>query len=314
MTDPKSFGFVTAYASGTTRPNASNVNFAVGQTVPNLVTVPVGTDGKVTLYNRSSGSTQLLADVFRYYLAGQPSTPGAFQAVAPSRFLDTRTSTPVASDSAVSFQVGGVDGIPANVSAVVFNLTVAGANSFGFVSAYASGTTRPNASNLNFSAGQIVPNLVTVPVGADGKVTLFNRSAGATQLLADISGYYLSGTPTTSGSFQAIAPSRFLDTRGTVPVASDSTVSFQVGGVDGIPAKVSAVVFNLTEAGANSFGFVSAYPSGTTRPNTSNLNFSARQIVPNLVIVPVGADGKVTLYNRSAGATQLLADVSGYFL
>jgi serine protease len=70
-------------------------------------------------------------------------------------------------------------------------MTVADAQSFGFATAYASGTARPNASNVNFSARQIVPNAVTAPVGADGKVALFNRSSGATHFLADVAGYYL---------------------------------------------------------------------------------------------------------------------------
>ena len=96
-------------------------------------------------------------------------------------------------DSTVSFKVGGVKGIPANVTAVTFNLTVTGSQKFGFASAYASGTTRPDASNLNFDAGQIVPNSVTVPVGADGKVTIFNRSSGSADFIADVSGYYVSG-------------------------------------------------------------------------------------------------------------------------
>jgi hypothetical protein len=30
-----------------------------------------------------------------------------------------------------------------------------------------------------------------VPVGADGSVALFNLSAGTTQLIADVAGYYL---------------------------------------------------------------------------------------------------------------------------
>ena len=314
VAEAKSYGFITAYASGTARPNASNLNFNAGQIVPNLVTVPVGSDGKVVLFNRSSGATQLLADVSGYYLAGTPSAAGAFQAYAPSRFLDTRATAAVGADSAVSFQVAGIRGIPASVSAVVFNLTVADAKSFGYVTAYASGASRPNASNVNFNAGEIVPNLVTVPVGADGKVVLFNRSAGATQLVADVAGYYLAGTPSVAGAFHPVAPSRFLDTRTASAVGADSTVSFQVTGTNGIPAKVSAVVFNMTVADAKSFGFITAYPSGTALPNASNENFNAGQIVPNLVVVPVGADGKVTLYNRSSGPTQLLADVSGYFL
>jgi hypothetical protein len=35
-------------------------------------------------------------------------------------------------------------------------------------------------------------------------------------------------------------------------------------------------------------------------------------MIPNLVIVAVGAGGKVTFYNRS-GTVDLIADLSGYF-
>ncbi|MET3176379.1 UNVERIFIED_ORG: subtilisin family serine protease [Arthrobacter sp. UYCu721] len=314
VADAKSFGFVTAYATGTLRPNASNVNFSAGQIVANAVTVPLGADGKVSLFNRSSGAAHMLADVSGYFVPTAALTAGAFQAVAPQRFLDTRTSVPVGPDSSVSFRVAGLKGIPSNVSAVVFNLTVAEAASFGFVTAYPSGTARPNASSVNFSGSQIVPNSVTVPVGADGKVTLFNRSAGATHLLADVSGYYLPGTPTVAGTFRPVAPNRFLDTRSTAGVLADTSVSFQVAAVNGIPAAVSAVVFNMTVADAQSFGFATAHASGTPRPNASNVNFSAGQIVPNSVTVPVGADGKAALFNRSAGVTHFLADVSGYYL
>ena len=36
----------------------------------------------------------------------------------------------------------------------------------------------PLASNLNFVAGQTIPNLVVAPVGADGKVDFYNGSSG----------------------------------------------------------------------------------------------------------------------------------------
>jgi hypothetical protein len=247
-------------------------------------------------------------------VAPVPTAPGTFVPIAPTRFLDTRNAAPVGADSAVSFQVGGVAGVPANVSAVVFNMTVTQPQNYGYIAAYPSGTTRPNASNENFSPGQTVPNLVTVPVGADGKVTLFNRSLGTTHLIADVAGYYIAGIPAVPGAFVPMVPSRFLDTRNTAPVAADSAVSFQVGGVAGIPASVSAVVFNMTVTQPQNDGFVTAYPSGTTQPNASNENFAAGQTVPNSVAVRVGGDGKVALFNRSNGTTHLIADVAGYFL
>ncbi|MEZ2389059.1 polysaccharide deacetylase family protein [bacterium RCC_150] len=317
VANPTLNGFVTAYPSGSTAPNASNLNYAPGQIVPNLVTVPVGSDGKVTLLNASKGTAQLIADVSGYYVPAATTSPGEFQPMTPSRFLDTRNSVAVGPGGTVSFQVGGVGGIPATISAVTFNFTVANPTSFGFATAYASGTTRPNASNLNFAKDQIVPNSVTVPVGTDGKVTLYNGSpTGTAQFIADVSGYYLGGgAATVSGAFQAITPTRFLDTRnGATPVAANGTVSFQVGGVSGVPQTVGGVTFNLTVANPTLNGFVTAFPTGAPVPNASNLNYAPGQIVPNLVTIPVGTGGKVSLFNASNGTAQLIADVSGYFI
>jgi hypothetical protein len=317
VTSPQADGYITAYASGTDKPNASNLNFLAGQTVPNLVTVPVGNDGKVTLFNRSDKSSQLIADVTGYYVTGTPSTPGSFRSLAPSRILDTRNGVgaPVGANAPLSLQVAGVAGIPAGAAAVVFNLTVAEARAPGYITAYASGPDpAPKASNLNFLKGQIVPNLVTVPIGAGGKVTLLNASSGATHLVADVTGYYLPGNPTAPGAFKAVGPVRALDTRNTAsPATTNATIGFQVAGANGVPASVSAVVFNLTVTEPQDFGFITAF-SGPTVPEASNLNFLKGQTVPNLVVVPVGPDGRVSLFNRSNGSSQLIADVAGYFL
>lgn len=315
VAEARSFGFVTAYASGATRPDASNLNFDKGQIVANSVTVPVGADGKVTLFNRSTGATHLIADISGYYREGIPTAAGAFQSIDPKRFLDTRSTTAVAPDTARAFQVAGANGLPPTVSAVVLNLTVAEAKSNGFITAYPSGVNRPDASNVNFAAGQIIPNSVTVPVGPDGKVMLFNRSNGATHLIADVSGYYLSGIPTAGGTFQPLAaPTRFLDTRSGYPLLPDTATSFQAAREHGVPEGAPAIVLNLTVAQAASNGFATAYPMAATRPDISSVNFDKGQIVANSVTTPLGQFGRVALFNRSTGATHLIADVSGYFL
>ncbi|MBK9477027.1 MAG: carboxypeptidase regulatory-like domain-containing protein [Tetrasphaera sp.] len=77
---------------------------------------------------------------------------------------------------------------------------------------------------------------------------------------------------------------------------------------------VSAVVLNVTVTAPTASGFVTAFPGGTAAPSASNVNFVARQTVPNLVVAKVGADGTVTLLNGSSGTVQLLADVAGYFV
>lgn len=296
-----------------------------GQTIPNLVTVKLSADGRVSLTNNSTNSVQLVADVAGYYVAGTPAAAGTFNALAPSRLLDSRFgngySGPVAgAGGTVPLQVTGRGGVPASgVSAVVLNVTVTNTKAAGFITAYPSGTTRPNASNLNFAAGDTIPNLVTVKVGADGKVNLANSSSLSVDLVADVAGYYLAGTPTAPGAFVALSPARVLDSRYangyTGPVAGGSTVNLQLNGRGGLPAGgVGAVVLNTTVTNTWAAGFITVYPSGTAMPNASNLNFGPGQTIPNLVIVKEGSDGRVNLANNSSQSVDLVADVAGYFI
>ena len=77
-----------------------------------------------------------------------------------------------------------------------------------------------------------------------------------------------------------------------------------------IPPK--AVVVNVTAVGPTAAGYLTVWPDAVTRPGTSDLNFNAGQTVPNLVVVQVGTDGKVALFN-AAGSADVIADVVGYY-
>lgn len=70
VTQPSSYGNIAVYASGTATPDTSNLNFTSGQTTPNLVIAPVGSDGMIALTNNSNGTVQLIADTSGYYLGG----------------------------------------------------------------------------------------------------------------------------------------------------------------------------------------------------------------------------------------------------
>ena len=76
---------------------------------------------------------------------------------------------------------------------------------------------------------------------------------------------------------------------------------------------VAAVALNVTATEATADGYVQVVPTGgaTLLGTSSNLNAAAGQTIANMVIVPVGPDGKVTLY--TSGGTHLLADVTGWF-
>ena len=307
---PSDAGFVTVYPCGQ-RPLASNLNYLAGQTVPNAVITPVSADGNICLY--SSADTYILADINGWFATGAGLTP-----VTPTRLFDTRPgeaqgAVPVGQQPYGDLQVHitGVAGIPTSgVGAVSLNVTVVGPSDAGFVTVYPCGQ-RPLASNLNYLAGQTVPNAVITPVSADGNICLYS-SAGA-YLLADINGWFATGTGLT-----ALMPARLFDTRpaqtqGAMVVDQQSYGDLQVHitGVAGIPTSgVAAVSLNVTVIGPSTAGFVTVYPCGQ-RPLASNLNYTIGQTVPNAVITPVSADGNICLY--SSATAYLLADINGWF-
>ncbi len=320
VTDPTASSFVTVYPDDESLPTASNLNFTAGETVANLVTVPVDSGGAIDFYNHT-GSVELVADLEGYYTT-DPSFISYFVPAGPFRVLDTRNGTggysaPAGPGGSISLQIEGVDGVPADgVSAVVLNLTATDPTDSSFVTAYADGDAIPSSSNLNFTAGETIPNLVVVPVGADGKVDFYNHT-GSVNLVADLEGYYTYSSSAGS-SYVALSPSRVLDTRNgtggySVPVGPGATISLQVTGVDGVPPSgVTAVVLNVTATDTTDSSFVTAYPDGEAVPTASNLNFTAGETIPNLVVVPVGADGKIDFYNHT-GSTDLVADLEGFF-
>ena len=54
--------YVTVYSSDVTTPVASNLNFGAGQTIANLVTAKVGTDGNVNVHD-AAGQTHVIFNV-----------------------------------------------------------------------------------------------------------------------------------------------------------------------------------------------------------------------------------------------------------
>lgn len=313
-------GFLTVFPAGAARPTASNLNFDAGQTVPNLVTVKLGSGGKVSVYNQT-GSTHVLFDVAGYYGVDPSGTDGVYRPLTPSRILDTRSTTPLGPAQSRDIQVAGQGGVPTTgVSAVVLNVTaVSPTANGGFLTVHPTGTTRPTASNLNFNAGQTVANRVIVKIGTAGKVTLYNQT-GNTHVVFDVAGWFTdatsSGGPT--GAFTAISPSRILDTRSSTPIGAGETRAIQIAGVGGIPAGAwpsgaSAVVMNVTvtQPTANG-GFIKVFPTGASAPTVSDVNFNAGKTVPNLVIVKLGPDGKVNLYNQT-GTAHVIFDVVGWY-
>lgn len=247
--------------------------------------------------------------------------PGTFRALTPARILDTRGANgPIRARQVISIQVTGRGGIPTTgVSAVLLTVTVTRPARSGYVTVYPDGAARPVVSNLNYRSKQTIANSVVVPVGANGRIRMFNGSGGTVQLLADVAGFYASGRSNAAGAFTSLAPRRILDTRSGVGAARRSIpangyLTVAVAGRNGIPRTgVSALVINVTATASTRAGYLTVYSPGYPRPNTSSVDYRARETVPNLVVAPVAGNGTIRVFNGSAGSVQVLADVAGYY-
>jgi hypothetical protein len=298
---------------------AAAASFTVSSDTQVLATSAAGAGTvDITITAPGGTSTTSAADQFIYVI-----TPGAYHPLAPARILDTRDGTggvpavPLGPGGSLNVQITGKGGVPATgVTAVVLNATVTNTTSPSYLTIYPAGVTRPVASDLNWVAGQTVPNLVEVAVGASGQVTAFNL-AGNTDVIFDVAGYVSTSTGP-DGLFSSLPPARILDTRNgtggfSSPIGAGQTIDVQVAGQGGIPATgAAAVVLNLTVTNPTASSYLTAFPSGTTRPLASNLNFVRGQTVPNRAIVKIGANGKVSLFNLQ-GTVDVVADVGGWF-
>ena len=324
---PTASSFLAVWPTGASRPNASNLNFVAGRTIANVVIVAVGANNQINIYNES-GRVDVAVDVLGYFPAGP-----AFNGVTPERFLDTRVGgrtvdltfqpgSPLAATS-MSLKIAGRSSVPAEAAggSVALNVTVANATTDSFLTVFPRFQTRPNASNLNFRAGEVVANMVMVRLSSAGEIAIANEF-GSVDVIVDVLGWF---PPGPTASFKGIVPARVYDSRpggqtvdtrfaGVGLLGPGQEASFTLEGRGEVPANIGngSVALNVTVTDSTAPSYLTVWPWGTARPIASNLNFAPGRDTPNMVIVPLGPRGEIGLFNAS-GSAHVIVDVLGYF-
>jgi IPT/TIG domain len=342
---------LTVYPYGTGLPNASNLNFAAGKVIANLVTVTLGQGGAVDIYN-ALGTVNVLADVEGWFVPDPSSTlAGEFHPISPVRVCDTRSNskTPgcaqglIGPGHALLVNVTGTgsDAIPSNgtAAAVVVNLTgVAGSSSTYLTLSPTnssgqcpySGSNAPKFSTINLTTGLVAANRVMIalgpssPGGSDTSLCVYN-ALGSINVLVDAGGWFGSSTAAAGAQYQAIQPTRICDTRvgGTGclghSIAAKGAALITVAGQGSVPAGATAVaiIANLTAIAPSAATYLTMYPANVALPVASDINLSAGEVLPNLTVVQIdtvaGPDqGDVDLYN-AAGSVNAIVDIEGWF-
>ena len=314
VTEPAAPGFVTAWPCGSTRPTASNLNFAAGQTIANLVVVDVtgrSATGSVCLY--SSAATNLIADVTGYFVDDQEPRPiggGIVSLDSPQRTLDTRTgNAPSSARTVRRLQIGGRFDIPTSgVTAVALNVTAVNALVPGYLTVFPCGTTPPNASNVNYPVGVATPNAAIVGLSSSGELCIFTETD--VDVLIDVTGYF---SVALHANYQPSSPLRLVDTRSPNPFDARPTAHQKLEPTTVIPQKIlfaSAIaIVNVTATNVETDGWLAIFPCDRPVPSTSTLNFVAGQTVANTTLVRTNGSAEICVY--STGRVDLVVDLQG---
>ncbi len=332
-------GYFSLTTTAQSAPLTSTLNFPLGDTRANGVTVPLtATLGKlwITYVAKAGAHAHVIFDVTGYFL---PDASGStYKVVSPSRLVDTRPGQPgnglpkyrlTANAPETFFVVNQATGdiahnIPAEAIAVTGNLTVTNQTAPGFFALTTLATATPTTSTLNFPVHDNRANGVTIPLGPDGSLSItYGAKAGArADVIFDVTGYFVANL---SGStYVIVTPTRLVDSRTpkglTGPLTSNLAATFNVSGVvpPSIPANAIAITGNLTVTGQTAAGYFSLGPVPANAPTTSTMNFPLGDTRANGVTVPLLPGPPDTLsitFAAIAGHTaQAILDVTGYFV
>ena len=213
---------------------------------------------------------------------------------------------------------------PAAYEAALINVTYADNPGVGFVKLFGTRSLRPATSSLNAdAAGTFGANTAVVPLDAEGTFMLEATMTG--RVLIDVMAWFdATGAPVSAGRMISLPTGRLIDTRlapGTQHpgLSSDNSftetqdvIEFPVGGRIGVPAdgSAAAVVLSVGAIAGESGGFIGGYPSGGTWSGTSNVNVTPGDVRANMLVIPLGADGRVAL--RRLNVPDVVVDVLGY--
>ncbi|MCE6998457.1 hypothetical protein LZG04_27185 [Saccharothrix sp. S26] len=332
VTEPVGPGYLTVYPTGVERPTASSLNYTPGWTGANSVTVKVGADGAVTLYNHGA-AVHLVADVNGYYSKGRPCCQGymggQYQALArPVRLADTREwgigRLPAGYFINVTADWG--DSVNYKIRAFAVNITATEPAAAGFLTAWnGNKNTLPNTSALNYAANATVTNFAVVPSrpcyecgGGSSVPSIGVYTSQDTHVIVDIVGFYDDASLPGGLRFEPVVPNRIADTRtgqGWPSALGQATTATVVTPESLIGPETWALATNVTAVEPTDATYLTVWPagySGVERPNTSNLNPAAGAIVPNAVQTMIGPDYGFHIYNNR-GSTHVLVDVVGTF-
>ncbi|MGH7687479.1 MAG: LamG-like jellyroll fold domain-containing protein [Candidatus Dormibacteria bacterium] len=170
------------------------------------------------------------------------------------------------------------------------------------------------ASSVNVSSGTLLT--AVTPAGLAGQIPVTVTTSNGSSATGTASTYQF----VTPGPYVPLTATRICDTRASqgtqcagMTLQPATTLSMTVAGMAGVPTNASAVYVNVTSIGPSGTpdNVIVVYPYGLAVPASNNIETAPNTNQSNLVEVPVGQQGKISVFNYT-GTTDIAADVEGY--
>ena len=184
VVEPAASGFLRISPTGTV-PTTTALNYQASRSSTGLVMTKTN-NGSVTV-SLHGGAGQVVVDLVGFY-DGTSENGQAFVAVAPQRFLDTRTGLGAAGRHVHAVTLTLPDSVPADATGAVLNLSAVAPGGKGFLRVAAVGET-PATTALSFDTGQSTTGLALTPIGAGRQITVTLYGA-AVDVVADLVGFH----------------------------------------------------------------------------------------------------------------------------
>lgn len=319
---------VTVYPGDETQPESWTVRSPDGQTVriPPSCAQAAGT---IKVY--ASGNADLLIDISGYFTDSSAVSNLVYYPLTPCRVIETRTDYRLAGPfgpptmntrETRRFRIPATPfcSIPANAVAYSATITVVPPQPLAYLTAWPAGGAQPNISNINSFAGRVLANNVILPASADGSIDVFTFDR--TDFLVDINGYFAPDDGVNGLYYYPLVTCRISDSNdagfaGTFgrPFMETTARTIQVLAsprCTAIPGTAKAYALNFTALpNGSAMPFLTAYPTGQTRPNASVLNAFEGQVVSNSVIIAAGTGGAIDVF--AYRRTNVVVEAVGYF-
>jgi hypothetical protein len=116
---------------------------------------------------------------------------------------------------------------------------------------------------------------------------------------------------TEPSAFTAVTPCRLVDTRTSRRLRPGTTIDVAVAERCGVTSDAVVAAVTITAVAPDGDGFLTAFPSDVSRPETSVVNYRRGEVIANHQFVRLGEGGDLSVF--SLAAADVVVDVTGYF-